>query len=75
MVLSMRQARLASEKTQRQCAELFDVCEDTYRKIETDPQRITIVQAKVFSEFVGFPIDAISFDHDSSLTRHSVQAS
>ena len=69
MKLTMKQARMASEKTQRQCADLFGICEDTYRKIENDPTRITIVQAKAFSDFVGFPIDTIIFTPDSSLNR------
>ena len=71
MKLNMRQARLASERTQRECADLFGICEDTYRKIEQNPRRITIVQAKAFSSLVGVPIDAIDFDDNSSLTRNS----
>lgn len=68
MRLNMKQARLASGKTQRQCADLLGICEDTYRKIEKRPQRITIAQAKTFSEFVGFPFDIICFESISSLT-------
>lgn len=69
MKLSMRQARLAGEKTQRQCADLFGICEDTFRKIENDPKRITIMQAKAFCDYVGFSFDAIDFASNSSLNR------
>ena len=65
MTLNMRQARLVSGKTQKECANLFGVCDDTYRKIEQNPRRITIVQARAFSDFVGVPMDSINFDTGS----------
>lgn len=64
-----KQARLHSGKTQSEVADGLGVCLATYRKMEENPERMTIAHAKVFSSIVGIPINSIFFADDSSLTR------
>lgn len=61
MVLSLKQARLLSEKTQREMAEKLRICVDTYREIERHPERATINQAKMLSAITGRTVDEIFF--------------
>ncbi len=61
MVYSVKQARMLAEKTQRACAEAIGVCEQTYRKIEKNPETATVKQALALSSFFGIPYDHISF--------------
>lgn len=43
-----KQARLHSGKTQTEVADGLGVCLATYRKLEENPEKMTIAQAKVF---------------------------
>ena len=61
MKLTLKQARLFKEKTQRQMAGTLNVHVDTYRKIERNPDYATIGQAKRISKIVGVPYDEIFF--------------
>lgn len=71
MLLTVKQARLLSEKTQRQMAEALSMHVDTYRKIEKQPDAATIKQANEISRITGIPYDQIFFGSESTLSRTS----
>ena len=56
-----KQARLHSGKTQSEVAAGLGICLATYRKLEENPEKMTIAHAKVFSKIVGIPINSIFF--------------
>lgn len=64
-----KQARLHSGKTQAEIADGLGVCLATYRKLEENPEKMTIAHAKMFSHIVGISINSIFFTENSSLTR------
>lgn len=59
--ISLKHARLLREKTQEHMANLLGVHVQTYRKLEENPDEVTIGQAKVLSEELGFSYDTIFF--------------
>jgi len=61
MTYTPKQARILHDLTQENVADVLKVHVQTYRKLETDPDKFTIEQAKIFSEFVGIPCDQIFF--------------
>lgn len=69
MVLTLKQARLLSDYSQRKIADSIGICEDSYRRIEKNPELATISQAKKISRLLGIPYELIFFGTDSSLTR------
>ena len=66
---TVKQARVLKGKTQAEMADCLGVCKDTYRAIEQNPDRATVNQAKAICEFLGFDIEDIFFDKDSTLSR------
>lgn len=66
MGYTLRQARLLADKSQTQSANAIGVCLSTYRKLESNPENVTIAQAKALSSFFGMPYDSIFFDSDSN---------
>lgn len=75
MELTLRQARKMKEISQRTVANRLNVCEETYRKIERNPDLATIGQAKVLSDLLDISYDVIFFDGNSSLTGGNGKAS
>ena len=67
MTLSLRQARRLKEKTQNEMAKLLKVNVMTYRKIEENPDRATIEQAKKIAEYLGVTYDEIFFAREPQL--------
>jgi len=61
MQLSVKQARLMSEKTQLQVAKAMRICVQTYRKLEENSEMMTIAQARLFCEAVGRSMDEVIF--------------
>ena len=61
MSLSVKQARLMSEKTQAQVAKKMGICVQTYRKLEESPKKMTIEQAKLFCVAVDRGLDELIF--------------
>lgn len=61
MTLTLRQARRLKEKTQAEMAQVLNVDLMTYRKIEQNPDRAKIEQAKKISEYLGVNYDEIFF--------------
>ena len=66
MSFTLKQARRYAEKTQKQVATAIDVCVDTYRAIEENPENATIKQAKAISEYLGIPYNDIFFGNKST---------
>lgn len=71
MNLTLKQARMMNDLTVKEIAEKLNVCPDTYRKIEKNPERATIAIAKKVSEITGIPYDVIFFGGESSLSRQA----
>ena len=61
MPLTLKKARLVSEKTQQEMADALGCYLDTYRKMEENPEKVTIANAKKISQFLGIPVDQIFF--------------
>lgn len=69
MAMTLRQARLMRDLTQKQMAEILDVHAQTYSRIEHNPDRATVKMAKVISKELGIDYNEIFFGRESSLTR------
>lgn len=63
MGLSLKQMRLIKAKTQDEMAEKLGVHVQTYRKLEENPDEVTIKQAKIIADFLDVPYDDIFFAH------------
>lgn len=61
MIYSIRQARRLAEKTQLEASKAIGVCEHTYRKLEKNPELVTVKQASELAKFFGLTVDEISF--------------
>lgn len=61
MPLTLKKARLVSEKTQQEMADAIGVHIDTYRKMEEKPERVTIENAKKIANFLGLSVNEIFF--------------
>ena len=66
MSYTVRQARRMAEKSQLEAARSIGVSLGTYCKLEKNPEKFTIAQAKTLSRLFGFSYDAIFFDSDSN---------
>lgn len=60
--LTLKQARTLKEETQESMAKLLNVHVQTYRKLEQNPDEVTVGQAKVISNYLGFSYDVIFFN-------------
>lgn len=60
--LTLKQARLFREKSQDFMAELLGIHVQTYRKLEEHPDEVTIKQAKLIADALGFDYDVIFFN-------------
>ena len=63
MYITMKQARVGVELTQREVAERLGVHVQSYIKYEKDPDTMTLKTAKRFADLVGVDFDTI-FLHD-----------
>lgn len=61
MDLSLKKARLINEKSQQNMADMLKMHVDTYRKLESDPDLVTIKQAKKIAQYLEIPYDSIFF--------------
>lgn len=61
MEIQLRDARVLRRKTQADMAKVVDKSVDTYRKMEENPDTITIGDAKLLARELQFPIDCIFF--------------
>lgn len=58
---TVKQARRYADKTQAECAKQLGICRHTYMRLEENPSLITIEQSKAFAQYVGLPVECISF--------------
>lgn len=68
---TVKKARRYANLTQQEVAKELDICRDTYRKLEKNPEEFTIKQAKLFSKITNLPLDDIFFGTSSTLSRVS----
>ena len=61
MQLTLKQTRLIKEKTQDEMAQMLGVHVQTYRKLEENPEKVTIGQAKKISSFLEISYNDIFF--------------
>ncbi len=70
--ITVKAARISANLTQKQVAKELDICSDTYRKLENNPEKFTIEQAKVFSKITDVQLDDIFFGVNSTLSRNYI---
>lgn len=61
MTISLRQARRMMDKSQNELADMLHVHVQTYRKLEENPDLVTIEQAKKISKYLGISHNEIFF--------------
>lgn len=61
MAYTLKQARQLRDKTQLDMAVALNVCRDTYRAIELNPEQATIQQAKTICKFLEMSLEEINF--------------
>ncbi len=61
MKYTIAEARRLRNKKQQELADFLHIHVQTYRKIENDPERATIKQAKLIAKFLNMPYDNINF--------------
>lgn len=61
MKFTVKQARSIAGKTQAGMARLLGIDRSTYIRIEKDPSRATVSQAKKISQETGIPVGQIFF--------------
>ncbi|MFA2810201.1 helix-turn-helix domain-containing protein [Bacillus mycoides] len=69
MFFTIKQVRLAKEITQREMAKKLNICVDTYRKMESHPDDITVGNAKKICNLLEISYDQIFFNDNSTLSR------
>lgn len=69
MIFTIRQARAIAGLTQVQMAEKLGISRDAYRKIEINPECVTVKQAIEISNITGIDMNQIFFANDSTLSR------
>lgn len=69
MGLSLKQLRLIRGKTQDDMAKLLNIHVQTYRKLEENPDEITIKQVKIISGFLEVSYDDIFWANKSTKSR------
>jgi DNA-binding XRE family transcriptional regulator len=69
--LTLKQARLLSDLTQKEVAEMLGVHVHTYMKWERNPEEMSIGTAKQFAKIVNRGIEEIFFDSESNLIRYN----
>lgn len=61
MTITMKQARVGIGASQKEIAEKLGVHEQTYGRMEKNPEDVTIGQAIAFSKIVGLKVEDIFF--------------
>ena len=69
MKFTLKQARLLKGLTQKEVAKKLGVHVQTYSNMERNPDDVTVGEAKLISEILGFSYDFIFFNDDSTLSR------
>ena len=66
MQITVKQARIGINATQREIAEKMNIHEQTYMKLEREPETMTIKQSRQFADIVGLSFEDIFFGNDSN---------
>jgi transcriptional regulator with XRE-family HTH domain len=66
---TLKQARLLKGLTQKEVAKKLGVHVQTYSNMERNPDDVTVGEAKLISEILGFSYDFIFFNDNSTLSR------
>lgn len=74
MKLTLKQARLFSELSQEELANLLGVHRQTYMKWEKKPEEMPMGKAVEFCRIVKVSIDEIFFTLDSTLSRKEMSS-
>lgn len=61
MKLTMKQARIGKNMTQREMAKALKIHEQTYSKYEKDCRGMSVRKAQLFSQITGVDFDDIYF--------------
>lgn len=61
MKFTVKQARTYRGKTQIEMAQLLGVHHETYRKMEREPEKISVKMAAKFCRLLGFNVEDIFF--------------
>jgi len=64
--VTMKQARVGADMTQKDVADKLGVHVQTYQRMESHPEDVTIKQGKAFAHIVGLSFDDIFFSADSN---------
>lgn len=59
MKLTVKQARVGANLTQREVADALEIHENTYRKLEENPEGFTMGRAEAFAAIVGVDMNDI----------------
>ena len=66
MQITMKQARVGANMTQKEAADQMGVHVQTYQRMESHPEDVAIKQAKLFSAITGVKFEDIFFTTDSN---------
>ncbi|MEH6940807.1 helix-turn-helix transcriptional regulator [Bacillus sp. JJ722] len=69
MIITLKQARLIRGLTQKELAKNIGVHVQTYRKMETHPNDVTIGEAKKICSILDVDYNSIFFGGESTLGR------
>lgn len=72
MKLTLKQARLLADLTQKEVADILGVHVQTYMKWERNPEDMSVGTAKQLSKIFDVGFEEIFFDKESNLNRHKV---
>jgi DNA-binding XRE family transcriptional regulator len=71
MEMTVKQARRYKELTIEQMAKALGMVRDTYARLEKNPDRFTIKQAKEFCRITGFTHNEIFFTTTSNMMERN----
>lgn len=66
MQITMKQARVGADMTQQEVADKMGIHVQTYQRMETHPEDVTIRQGKLFSSIVNMRFEDIFFTSTSN---------
>ena len=59
--LNLYQARLIRGKRQKDIANILGITVETYRKLEKNPEQLTLKQARIILEYLDIPFTILNF--------------
>ena len=69
MQVTMKQARIGANLTMQEVAEKMGVHYQTYSRMESNPEDVTIKEAYQFAQITGLNFEDIFFGRKSNLNR------